>query len=175
MDSELLAHQARAAVDTLTAQLRSLENEQTALLHSLQLTSTTLSTLPAYNTIAPTLSQIPVYESKLARLKNAMATQAREVDDLKRRAREANERRRRNLKRIEETRRGERERDRTVLKAQARIVEGEENTNNKDDGEVSPEAGEIKRGATPVGGAPSRDGVVKTVKRKKKARQAEIQ
>ncbi|CUS14730.1 unnamed protein product [Tuber aestivum] len=175
MDSELLAHQARAAVDTLTAQLRSLENEQTALLHSLQLTSTTLSTLPAYNSIAPTFSQIPVYESKLARLKSAMAAQAREVDELKRRAREAHERRRRNLKRIEETRRGERERDRTVLKAQTRPVEGEENGDNKerDDGEVTPE-GEIKRGGTSVGG-PSREGVIKTVKRKKKVRQAEIQ
>ncbi|KAG0633379.1 hypothetical protein HOY80DRAFT_630561 [Tuber brumale] len=175
MDSELLAHQARAAVDTLTAQLRSLENEQTALLHSLQLTSTTLSTLPAYNSIAPTFSQIPLYESKLARLKSAMAAQAQEVDELKRRAREASERRRRNLKRIEEARRGERERDRTVLKAQARAVEGEENGNNKekDDGEAVAE-GEVKRAGTPVRGQP-REGVVKTVKRKKKARQAEIQ
>jgi len=108
-----------------------------------------------------------------------MAAQTREVEELKRRAREASERRRRNLKRIEETRRGERERDRTVLKAQARAVEGEENSssnnNNKerDDGEVLAE-GEAKRGSMSVGG-PSREGVVKTVKRKKKARQAEIQ
>lgn len=96
---------------------------------------------------------------------------------MKRRAREAGERRRRNLKRIEEARRGERERDRTVLKAQARAVEGEENNNNmeRDDGEILAE-GEVKRGGMSVSvGGPSREGVVKTVKRKKKARQAEIQ
>jgi len=105
-----------------------------------------------------------------------MAAQAREVEELKRRAREAGERRRRNLKRIEEARRGERERDRTVLKAQARAVESEENSNNmeRDDGEALAE-GEVKRGGMSVGGGPSREGVVKTVKRKKKARQAEIQ
>jgi len=104
-----------------------------------------------------------------------MAAQTREVEELKRRAREAGERRRRNIKRIEEARRGERERDRTVLKAQARAVESEENSNNKerDDGEILAE-GEAKRGSMSVGG-PSREGVVKTVKRKKKARQAEIQ
>lgn len=89
-----------------------------------------------------------------------MAVQAREVDELKRRAREAAERRRRNLSRIEEGRRGERERDKTILKA--RVIADEVK-------EVEEEArvGESKNEGT--------TGAVKTVKRKKKARQAEIQ
>ncbi|KAH8150690.1 uncharacterized protein LAJ45_05386 [Morchella importuna] len=131
MEVDLIATQARAAVDILTAQLRHLEHEQTTLLTSLHLTCSTLSTLPNYTAIAPTLSQIPHYESKLARLKAAMAQQQRDVAELKRRALEAGARRRANLKRIEEGRRGERERDRTVLRArvmderEAAVSEGE--------------------------------------------------
>lgn len=128
-------------------------HEQTALLTSLHLTSTTLSTLPSYTAIAPTLSQIPHYESKLARLKTAMAQQQHDVAELKRRALEAGAKRRLNLSRIEEKRRGERERDRTVLKA-------------KHVGEEEPDEDETAL-------LPEME--VKTVKRKKKARQADIQ
>ncbi|KAL0636734.1 hypothetical protein Q9L58_004342 [Maublancomyces gigas] len=152
MEVDAISRQARAAVDHLTEQLRSLEHEQTALLTSLHLTSSTLSTLPSYTAIAPTLSQIPHYESKLARLKTAMAQQQHDVAELKRRALEAGAKRRQNLSRIEEKRRGERERDRTVLKPKHAEEERDEDENVLAEPEV-----------------------VKTVKRKKKARQADIQ
>lgn len=81
-----------------------------------------------------------------------MAQQQHDVAELKRRALEAGAKRRLNLSRIEEKRRGERERDRTVLKA-------------KHVGDEEPDEDETA--------APEME--VKTVKRKKKARQADIQ
>lgn len=82
-----------------------------------------------------------------------MAQQQHDVAELKRRALEAGAKRRLNLSRIEEKRRGERERDRTVLKA-------------KHVGEEEPDEDETAL-------LPEME--VKTVKRKKKARQADIQ
>lgn len=81
-----------------------------------------------------------------------MAQQQHDVAELKRRALEAGAKRRLNLSRIEEKRRGERERDRTVLKA-------------KHVGDEEPDEDETV--------VPEME--VKTVKRKKKARQADIQ
>lgn len=81
-----------------------------------------------------------------------MAQQQHDVAELKRRALEAGAKRRQNLSRIEEKRRGERERDRTVLKPKHAEEERDEDENVL----AEPEA-------------------VKTVKRKKKARQADIQ
>lgn len=194
MEVDAISRQARAAVDHLTEQLRSLElvsyppppflppgccccstpltpprHEQTALLTSLHLTSSTLSTLPSYTAIAPTLSQIPHYESKLARLKAAMAQQQRDVAELKRRALEAGMKRRQNLGRIEERRRGERERDRTVLRAKHAEEGGGEGEEVKEE-EVEEGVSELE-----VSQVLPTVGVVKTVKRKKKARQADIQ
>lgn len=192
MEVDAISRQARAAVDHLTEQLRSLESvyhppppallllyptntplrhEQTALLTSLHLTSSTLSTLPSYTAIAPTLSQIPHYESKLARLKAAMAQQQRDVAELKRRALEAGMKRRQNLGRIEERRRGERERDRTVLRAK----HAEEGGGEGEGEEVKEEEGEEGVPELEVSQVLPTVGVVKTVKRKKKARQADIQ
>ncbi|KAI5840827.1 hypothetical protein DFP73DRAFT_611611 [Morchella snyderi] len=159
MDADLIATQARTALDTLTAQLHHLETEQTTLLSTLHITTTTLTTLPSYTAIAPTLSQIPHYERKLARLKAAMAQQQHDVAELRRRAGDAAARRRANLRALEEARRGERERDRTVLRARV-VEEGGEG------GEREGEAGEGGEGDV----AP-----VKTVRRKRKARVAEIQ
>lgn len=81
-----------------------------------------------------------------------MAQQQHDVAELKRRALEAGAKRRLNLSRIEEKRRGERERDRTVLKAK--------HVGDEEPDEDEPAAPEME---------------VKTVKRKKKARQADIQ
>ncbi|KAL7272008.1 hypothetical protein RUND412_005198 [Rhizina undulata] len=198
MDAEAISHQARAAIDSLTEQLRSLETQQTALLTSLHLTSSTLAALPNYTQIAPTLSQIPHYESKLTRLKFAMAQQQRDVAELKRRALDASARRRRNLDKIEERRMGERERDRTVLRA--RMVGGndgavesgsgsgsntflppppmaEDVVGGNDEGEKSESASVTSAYPSSASLATSKEPspVMKTVKRKKKARQAEIQ
>lgn len=86
-----------------------------------------------------------------------MAQQQHDVAELKRRALEAGAKRRLNLSRIEERRRGERERDRTVLKAK----HAEEDVESGKDESVLP--------------PPSNEAAVRTVKRKKKARQADIQ
>lgn len=97
-----------------------------------------------------------------------MAQQQRDVAELKRRALEAGVKRRVHLGRIEERRRGERERDRTVLRA--RVQEGE----MQEEGQVEGNGAAVEGAASEVDAAPSVS-VVKTVRRKKKARQADIQ
>lgn len=99
-----------------------------------------------------------------------MTQQQRDVAELKRRALEAGARRRANLKRIEEGRRGERERDRTVLRA--RVMDEREAVVSEGEGGVEGGDAAAAGTGTETGGEV---GPVKTVKRKKKARVAEIQ
>lgn len=112
-----------------------------------------------------------------------MAQQQRDVAELKRRALEAGAKRRQNLSKIEEKRRGERERDRTVLRAKHVPVKEEE----EGGGEGNVEGGEAGGDGTGKDESLTASvsevsevqapavSVVKTVKRKKKARQADIQ
>ena len=199
MDSTTLAHQAQAALSSLTARLSSLESQQRALLAAHSLTNSTLSSLPAYSAIAPVLSAIPANTAKLARLKRTMALQQQEVESLKRRALEAGKKRRENLRRVHERRREEQERDRTVLRARmagessirsdASIrepVSGESSQRVSGSNTPTPQETPGARGESPLtmaseqGGrsTPSqgrRNTPVMVVKKKKKARKVEIQ
>jgi flagellar biosynthesis chaperone FliJ len=170
MDAPLLATRASLALSSLTSQLASLESQQSALLTSLSLTSSTLSNLPNYNAIAPTLQQIPTYTTKLSRLRRAMVQQQQEVESLKRRALEAGKRRREHLKKLREREREEAEKDRGVLRARV-VSEGasQAQEEGEDDGGRSTPV-EVSSGrGTPVQGG------VKVVKKRKKARKVEIQ
>ncbi|KAF8458869.1 hypothetical protein BGX38DRAFT_1150363 [Terfezia claveryi] len=205
MDHEALSHQARAALDSLTYQLQSLEAQQSALLTSLRLTTDSLSpalpsgtptSIPNYHLISPIFSLIPTYTAKLTRLRNTMSSQTLEITQLRRRVEEVKRGRRRNLERVRERWERERERDRTVLRARmVGVVTGEELV-----GGFTPKVvGEIGNGgrgeedmlATAAGvalpGTPvtptlpiSPPGApegsgIRVVKRKKKVRQAEMQ
>ncbi|KAF8474938.1 hypothetical protein BDZ91DRAFT_285781 [Kalaharituber pfeilii] len=199
MDPDAISRQARAAIDSLTLQLEALQNQQSALLTSLHLTTTTLSTLPFYSRIAPTLSQIPAYEAKLSRLRNTMNAQSLEVAQLRRRVEEAKRARIRNLERIRERRERERERDRTVLKARmVGVGGGQTMVGGKQEQKQLAEQEQLEHqlgSPAGAGGATGEDIVaslappgtpvsmssqsiqepIKTIKRKKKARQADIQ
>ncbi|KAI5857210.1 hypothetical protein BZA05DRAFT_168494 [Tricharina praecox] len=120
MDASQITTRATTALSTLMTTLSTLEAQQAALLQSMSLTHSTLQTLPAYSAVAPTLSQIPTYSSKLARLKRLMALQQQELEGLKRRALDVGKRRREHLARVREREREEAEKDRGVLRA--RIV-----------------------------------------------------
>ncbi|KAF8242246.1 hypothetical protein K440DRAFT_664900 [Wilcoxina mikolae CBS 423.85] len=173
MDAPLLATRASLALSSLTSQLAHLESQQSALLTSLSLTSSTLSNLPNYNAIAPTLQMIPTYTAKLSRLRRAMVQQQQEVESLKRRALEAGKRRREHLKKLREREREEGEKDRGVLRARV-VGEGSSQTLEEgaeggvEEGRMTPVSVSSGRG-TPVQGA------VKVVKKRKKARKVEIQ
>lgn len=151
MDTFTLSSQAHAALASLTTQLASLESQQQTLLASIQITTSALGQLPAYNRIAPTFEAIPAYTRKLERLKKAMVLQQEEVAGLKRRAAEVRERRRENIERMRERRREEGERDRTVLRARV----GAEET---------PETSGVEEARQPV----------KVVKKRKKVRKVEM-
>jgi len=171
MDPSTLQSQATAAVLSLTEQLTALQAQQRALLDSISHTSTSLSSLPSYNAVAPTFSAIPTYAQKLARLKKTMVQQQQDVEALKRRAQEAGKKRRENLRRMHERRREEGERDRTVLRArmvgESHLKEVAEESEGGSGGSITP-AGSIQEEA---GG---RSTPVTVVKKRRKARKVEI-
>ncbi|KAI5820389.1 hypothetical protein BZA77DRAFT_77793 [Pyronema omphalodes] len=178
MDAPQLSTRASLALASLTSQLSHLESQQTALLTSMSLTAGSLSSLPNFAEVAPTMQQIPTYTAKLTRLRKIMAQQQQEVENLKRRALEAGKRRREHTVKLREREKEEAERDRSVLRAK-HVEEGrdtpqiEENgrpgdTLSGDTGRATPSSVSSGRSGTPVQGA------VKMVKKKKKARKAEI-
>ncbi|KAA8896539.1 hypothetical protein FN846DRAFT_910657 [Sphaerosporella brunnea] len=183
MDATPLTTRATTALASLTSQLSALDASQRALLSSISTTSSALSTLPAYQHIAPVLSQIPHYSAKLARLKRLMAHQQSEVEALKRRAQEAGRRRRELIARRGERERVEAERDRTLLRARvvgvdvARsgppAVEGAEEA--AVEGTAAVTEGVEEGHSTSGRGTPVLGQGVRVVKKKKKARKAEIQ
>jgi hypothetical protein len=168
MDPSTLQSQATAAVLSLTEQLAALQAQQRALLDSISHTSTSLSSLPSYNAVAPTFSAIPTYAQKLARLKKTMVQQQQDVEALKRRAQEAGKKRRENLRRMHERRREEGERDRTVLRArmvgESHLKEVVEESEGGSGGSTTPIQEEAGERSTPV----------TVVKKRKKARKVEI-
>ena len=190
----MLSTRASMALSSLTAQLAALEEQQRALLSSVALTVTALDGLPGYAAVAPTLAQIPTYSARLARVRRAMALQQADADALKRRALDAARRRRDNLRLLRERQREEAERDRSVLRAriaaaapepasaegageQGREEEGEGGVEGDGEGEGEGEGEgdemEEKKGrGTPGTG---RSAGVRVVKKRKKARKADIQ
>ncbi|TGZ85313.1 hypothetical protein EX30DRAFT_20952 [Ascodesmis nigricans] len=139
---------------------------QSTLLSSYTSTITSLSptaastSLPHYHRIAPTLSQIPAYQTKLSRLRDQMVAQQKEAEGLRIRTLEVQRRRTENRERIVRKRRKEGERDRTVLRA--RMAVGGD--------------GQEQRGPIPARQdvSPGPGPVPVVVKRKKKARKVEM-
>lgn len=185
MDTPLLSAQAAAALTSLTQQLSTLATEQRALLHSIQLTNTTLDELPAYNRVRPTFEAIPAYQKKLDRLRKMMVVQQQEVESLRRRATECREKRRENAEKVREWRKEEGVRDRTVLRARVRGEEKrEERTTEKveaggeEGGKSRQESGEMEgveeEGEPQEVASPRTVTVQKVVKKRKKARKVEM-
>jgi hypothetical protein len=184
MDTPQLTTRASAALASLTTQLSMLESRQSALLHSMSLTSQTLSHLPAYTAIAPVLSQIPEYTARLARVKRVMAQQQRDVDALKRRALEAGRKRRENLARKREREREEAEKDRGVLRARVVGIDVPSPIPTPVGSAVISRTASPAVAWSPVTASEEEassasgqgvQGAVRVVKKKKKARKAEIQ
>jgi hypothetical protein len=184
MDTPQLTTRASAALASLTTQLSMLESRQSALLHSMSLTSQTLSHLPAYTAIAPVLSQIPEYTARLARVKRVMAQQQKDVDALKRRALEAGRKRRENLARKREREREEAEKDRGVLRARVVGIDVPSPTPTPVGSAAISRTASPAVAWSPVTASEAEassasgqgvQGAVRVVKKKKKARKAEIQ
>ncbi|KAK6498003.1 hypothetical protein TWF506_004247 [Arthrobotrys conoides] len=110
---------AAAYLARLTAQLGELETTQTTLLHSYHATSTALADIRGYNTVAPAMELLPVYTTKVARLKQLMGQQRQAVDKMKVKAEEIRKLKASNHERLKKRWEEERERDKGLT---ARMV-----------------------------------------------------
>ncbi|KAK6358882.1 hypothetical protein TWF696_000062 [Orbilia brochopaga] len=175
-----ISAEAAAYLSRLTKELEILETTQTTLLHSHHATSTALADAPAYNAVAPILEQLPDYLAKAARLKTLMTTQRAQVDRLLVRAEEVRAAKRRNAEKMRQRWEEEREKDKALA---ARVVGSTgADVHVVKSGNGDAVAAGIQRPGTPleVAGPSSAPPVVTAapkamVKRKKKARQAEIE
>ncbi|KAF3906979.1 hypothetical protein ABW21_db0203053 [Orbilia brochopaga] len=178
-----ISAEAAAYLSRLTRELEALETTQTALLHSHHATSTALADTHAYNTVAPVLEQLPEYLAKAARLKTLMATQRAQVDRLMVRAEEIRATKRRNAAKMRQRWEVEREKDKALAARVVGSTAAATNVVKSGNGSAAGgDAAQMQRPETPldVPGPSSTPPITSTttkavVKRKKKARQAEIE
>ncbi|EPS35715.1 hypothetical protein H072_10828 [Dactylellina haptotyla CBS 200.50] len=74
---------AAAYLAKLSAQLEALETSQTALLHSYHATSNALADIRSYNTVAPVMELLPTYTAKVAKLKQVMTQQKVQLERMR--------------------------------------------------------------------------------------------